>query len=111
RPGLTSAALMVSARPIPSNPCSRNSVAATSRMRSRVSADFSRLTLIGPLHHMPLDSLYDDRHLWPQVDVVYHLNSLRSRADTRAGPMRYGLLRHHTMPPRHTLRVSGTALV
>jgi len=26
----------------------------------------SRLTLIGPLQHMPLDSLYDDRHLWAQ---------------------------------------------
>jgi hypothetical protein len=46
---------MISARPTPSKPFSRNSIAAASRMRLRLYASFSRLTLMDNSTHPPLD--------------------------------------------------------
>jgi hypothetical protein len=46
---------MISPTPTLSKPFSRNSVAAASRMRLRLSANFSRLTLMDNSTHPPLD--------------------------------------------------------
>src|SRR5262245_46638209 len=103
---------MMSARPIPSKLFSRNSVAATSRMRSRVSADFSRLTLIGPLQHKPPLTAYMMTNIYrDKIDVDHHLNPSRSRASKRSGQMRFRLFGQHRMLPNHAARVAGTVLV
>src|SRR5262245_22833704 len=62
---------MMSATPIPSNPCSRNSVPATSRIFSRFAADCSRVTLTAaPFVQKPLDSIHDDHHIYTFMTTI-----------------------------------------
>src|SRR5436853_2994274 len=57
---------MMPSTPIPSNPFSRKSLPATSRMRWRFSATCSRLTLMAWLPADDSVTLDDDRHLCQQ---------------------------------------------
>src|SRR5947209_5978943 len=73
---------MMSATPIPSKPCLRNSVLATSTTFSRFAAACSRDTFINqplPLYKISIDTIHDVRH-----EYIYMMTVINTKAHNEA---------------------------